>query len=73
MKLRFKRNCDDNTIFLELENRGRIVKLDEKEISNFIQNREINNLIFTDDMTKEEKINIKLMLDSVISKMLSDV
>ena len=73
MKLRFKQNHKDNSIWIELENKGRVISLEEAEINRFIQNREVNELIFTKDMTKEEKINIKLMLDSVINKILKDV
>ena len=73
MKLRFKQNHKDNSIWVELENGGRVMKFSEEDINSFIQNREVNSLIFTNDMTKDEKINLKLMLDSVINKILRDV
>ncbi len=72
MKLRFKRNCDDESMLLELENNGIVIELNAEDLNHFIQNREINDLIFTNDMSKEEKINIKLMLDNVISEILKD-
>ncbi len=73
MKLRFKQSHKDNRVWVELENRGRVMKFSEDNIYDFIQNREVNELIFRDDMSKEYKINLKLMLDRIMTKILKDV
>jgi len=73
MKLRFKQSHKDNRVWVELENRGRVMKFSEDNIYDFIQNREVNELIFSDDMSKEYKINLKLMLDRIMTKILKDV
>ena len=73
MKLRFKQSHKDNSVWVELENKGKIMRFSEAEVYSFIQNKEVNKLIFSDDMSKEYKINLKLMLDSLINKILKDV
>ncbi len=73
MKLRFKQNNEDNSIWVELESGGKVLSFSKADINSFIQNREVNDLIFTSDMTKDEKINIKLMLVNVITEILRDV
>ena len=72
MKIRFKRDKTTNKTTIEIENDGKIVEFSEEDINNFIQNRDVNDLIFTQNMSKEEKVNIKLMLDNLINVILKD-
>ena len=72
MKIRFKRDNNTNKTSVEIENDGKVVEFSEEDINNFIQNRDVNDLIFTQNMSKEEKINIKLMLDNLINAILKD-
>jgi len=73
LKIRFKRDNTTNEITIEIENNNKVLEISEDDVNNFIQNRDVNDLIFTQNMSKEEKINTKLMLDNLISVILKEV
>jgi len=68
MKVRFKKSQKFKEMLIEIEYKGRAIEFPISEMRTFIQNREINKVIFDKDMTKSEKINLKLMLEKLISK-----
>ena len=53
---------------IEIENSGKNIEFPLSEMKHFIENREVNQVIFEQEMTKEEKINLKLMLEQLIKQ-----
>ena len=68
MKVRFKRSQKFKEMLIEIENEGKTIEFPISEMDHFIENREVNKIIFSEEMTKEEKINLKLMLEKLISE-----
>ena len=69
MKVRFKRSQKFDDMLIEIENdEGKSIEFPLSELDNFIHNREINQVIFSDEMTKEQKVNLKLMIEKLIEK-----
>ena len=68
MKVRFKRSQKFKEIMIEIENDGKEIEFPISQMDEFIQNREVNKVIFEEEMTKEEKINLKLMLEKLIKQ-----
>jgi len=68
MKVRFKRSQKFKEMHIEIENQEKTIEFPISQMDHFIENREINKVIFTKEMTKDEKINLKLMLEKLISE-----
>ncbi len=68
MKVRFKRSQKFKEMMIEIENSGKNIEFPLSEMKHFIENREVNQVIFEQEMTKEEKINLKLMLEQLIKQ-----
>jgi len=68
LKVRFKRSQKFKEMMIEIENSGKNIEFPLSEMKHFIENREVNQVIFEQEMTKEEKINLKLMLEQLIKQ-----
>ena len=68
MKVRFKRSQKFKEMMIEIENSGKNIEFPISEMDRFIENREVNQVIFEQEMTKEEKVNLKLMLEQLIKQ-----
>jgi hypothetical protein len=55
-------------MMIEIENSGKNIEFPISEMDRFIENREVNQVIFEQEMTKEEKVNLKLMLEQLIKQ-----
>jgi len=66
MKVRFKRSQKFKEIMIEIENNNKNIEFPISQMDHFIENREVNKVIFEEEMTKEDKINLKLMLEKLI-------
>jgi hypothetical protein len=53
---------------VEIVNDGKYIEFPMSEMDHFIENREVNSVIFQDQMSKDEKINLKLMLEKIINR-----
>ena len=67
MKVRFKRSQKFKEIMIEIENNDKSIEFPVSGMDHFIENREVNKVIFDEEMSKEDKINLKLMLEKLIS------
>jgi expansin (peptidoglycan-binding protein) len=68
LKVRFKRSQKFKEMMIEIENDGKNIEFPISEMDHFIENREVNQVIFEQEMTKEEKVNLKLMLEKLIKQ-----
>ena len=68
MKVRFKRSQKFKEIMIEIQNDNKEIEFPISQMDEFIQNREVNKVIFEEEMTKEEKVNLKLMLEKLIKQ-----
>jgi len=68
LKVRFKRSQKFKEMMIEIENSGKNIEFPISEMDRFIENREVNQVIFEQEMTKEEKVNLKLMLEQLIKQ-----